>query len=134
VRARSLKVPTEKLLELVKDPTGVTTVMGPVETPAGTVAKIVDDPKTLKGTRLPLKRTEVAPSRWVPVIMILCPSRPKFGEKLVMVGEGAAVTVNTVALTAGPAGFSRVMSPVVAPAGTKAAIVAPKNPIVNSAF
>ena len=68
--------PTKKLLELAKEPAGVITVIGPVEAPAGNVAKIEEEPKTLKVAGVPLKRTDVAPSKLAPLIVTLSPARP----------------------------------------------------------
>ena len=75
---------------------------------------------TAKVAVVPLNLTAVAPVKAVPVIVILAPTAPLVGEKLVMVGGG--ITVKELALVPVPAGLDTVMVPVVAPLGTVAVI------------
>ncbi len=72
----------------------------------------------MKLAAAPLKATEVAPLRLVPVITTLVPTVPLVGEKLVIVG--AATTVKLLALVAVPPGVVTDIEPVVAPVGTVA--------------
>ena len=69
---------------------------------------------------VPLKVTEVAPVRFVPVMTTLVPTGPLVGLKLVIVGE--LMTVKLLALGAVPPGAVTAIAPVVAPAGTVAVI------------
>jgi hypothetical protein len=67
----------------------------------------------------PLKVTELAPLKAVPVIWTLVPTGPLAGAKLVIVG-GLAVTVKLLALFAVPPAVVTLIGPVVAPGGTVA--------------
>ena len=62
----------------------------------------------------PLKRTAVAPLKFVPLIATLVPTGPLVGVKLVIVGG----TRKLVALVAVPEGVVTLSGPDVAPAGT----------------
>jgi hypothetical protein len=70
---------------------------------------------------VPWNLTEVAPVRFVPVIVTEVPTGPPVGEKLVIVGP-VAVTVKLEALVAVPPGVVTEIVPVVAPLGTVAVI------------
>ena len=109
---------TVKLLLLVAVPSGVVTLRGPVVAPAGTVAEICVDELTVKVALVPLNLTDVAPVKFVPLIVTLVPTGPLVGEKLVMVG--GLVTVKLLLLVAVPSGVVTLTGPVVAPAGTVA--------------
>ncbi len=74
----------------------------------------------MKAALVPLKVSEVAPLRLVPVITTLVPTGPLVGEKLVIVG--AATTVKLPALAVVPRGVVTAIGPVVAPVGTVAVI------------
>src|SRR5438067_1500104 len=115
---------TVKELLLVAVPSGVVTLTGPVVAPAGTVAEICVDELTVKVALVPLKVTEVAPVKLVPLIVTLVPTGPLEGVKLVMVG--GLVTVKELLLVAVPAGVVTLSGPVVAPAGTVAVIFVPE--------
>ena len=67
---------TVKLLLLAPFPPGVTTVIGPVVAPAGTVALISVYDFTLNNAAFPLKRTLVAPVNAVPSIVTSLPGGP----------------------------------------------------------
>ena len=67
-----------------------------------------------------LNFTEVAPVKFVPLIVTLVPTVPVVGEKLVIVG--GLVTVKELLLVAVPLGVVTLTGPVVAPAGTVAEI------------
>jgi hypothetical protein len=72
---------------------------------------------------VPLSLTEVAPVKFVPVIVTDVPTVPPAGVKLVMVGEETvAVTVKFDAELALPAEVVTETFPVVAPLGTVAVI------------
>ena len=73
---------------------------------------------TLKLAALPLKRTALAPVKFMPVIVTPAPTGPLVGVKLVIVGAG--MTVKLVALLAVPPGVVTLKGPVVEPAGTVA--------------
>lgn len=111
-----------KFALLVAVPPGVVTAMGPAVARLGTVAVICVPESTVNDATTPLKVTEVAPVKFVPVIVTCVPTTPLSGEKLTMVGAGTASTVKFVALVAVPAGVVTAMAPVVAPAGTAATI------------
>jgi hypothetical protein len=70
----------------------------------------------------PLKLTEVAPQRFVPVIVTEVPGAPDGGANDVIVGAPAAVTSKFVRLVAFPPGFMTVIGPSLAPHGTEAVI------------
>jgi hypothetical protein len=76
---------------------------------------------TVKAAVVALNLTEVAPVKFVPVIVTEVPTGPLVGVKLVIVG-GGAVTVKVPALVAVPPGVVTLMVPVVAPEGTVAVI------------
>ena len=66
----------------------------------------------------PLKVTEVAPVRFVPVMTTLVPTIPEAGVKLVIVGAG--ITVKEAAPAVVPSPLVTLIFPLVAPAGTVA--------------
>jgi len=65
-----------------------------------------------------LNVTAVAPVKFVPLIVMLVPTGPLVGVKLVMVGAG--ITVKLFVLVAVPPGVVTLRGPVVAPVGTVA--------------
>ena len=67
-----------------------------------------------------LKVTEVAPVRFVPLIVTLVPTDPLVGERPVMVG--GLTTVNALELVAVPPAVVTLIGPVVVPADTVARI------------
>ena len=73
---------------------------------------------TWKVAEVPLNFTDVAPVKFVPVIVTLTPTAPLVGKKPVI-----AVTVKLVALVAVPADVVTAIGPAVAPAGTGAVIL-----------
>jgi hypothetical protein len=89
---------TVKLLLLLAVPPGVVTLIGPVVAPAGTVAWIAVAELTVKPAFTSLKRTAVAPPKFVPLIVTLVPAGPLVGEKPVMVGGLTLETVTETAL------------------------------------
>ena len=111
---------TVNVAALVAVPAGVVTAMAPLVAPAGTLAVIWLAELTTYVALLPLKVTELAPVKFVPVIVTEAPTAPLVGEKLVIVGP--RITVNVAALVAVPAGVVTAMAPLVAPAGTVAVI------------
>ena len=114
---------TVKVAALVAVPPGVTTAIGPLVAPAGTVVVIVVALTTVNvGCDVPLKVTPVAPVRLVPVMVTAAPTMPLVGVKPVTVGTGS-VTVKLVALVAVPPGVTTVTGPLVAAAGTVVVIV-----------
>jgi len=112
---------TVKFVALLAVPPEVVTVIGPVVAPAGTVA-ITCEPLTLKVALVPLNLTAVVPVRFAPLIVTDVPTPPLPGEKLLIVGPDADVTVKAVAVVAVPPGVTTVIGPVVAMAGTVAVI------------
>jgi hypothetical protein len=80
------------------------TVIGPVVAPLGTVEVIWVAELTVNVAVSPLNRTDVAPVRFVPVIVTLVPIGPLAGLMEVMVGgKAVAVTEKLVALRPEPA-------------------------------
>jgi hypothetical protein len=112
-------VATVKLFALVAVPAEVVTLSGPVVALVGTVAWIAVADVTVKLAAAPLNVTDVAPVKFVPLIVTVAPTAPLVGLKLVIVG-GLATTVNALALVAVPPGVVTLSGPVVAPAGTVA--------------
>jgi hypothetical protein len=116
-------VVTVKFVELVAVPLGVVTEIGPVVAPEGTVALIRVAFCTVKvAAETPLKRTAVAPVKFVPLIRTEVPTGPLVGLNDVIVGAPVVVTVKFVELVAVPSGLVTEIGPVVAPAGTVAVI------------
>jgi hypothetical protein len=116
-------VVTVKVFELVAVPLGVVTEIGPVVAPEGTVALIRVAFCTVKVVaETPLKRTAVAPVKFVPLIRTDVPTGPLVGLNDVIVGAPVVVTVKFVELVAVPSGLVTAIGPVVAPAGTVAVI------------
>src|SRR2546425_9356556 len=111
---------TVKLLALVAVPPDVVTLIGPVVAPLGRVVAIEVDEFTVKLAATPLMVTDVAPVKFVPVIVTLAPTGPLVGEKLVIVGGG--MTVKLLALIAVPPDVVTLIGPVVAPLGRVVAI------------
>jgi hypothetical protein len=120
VRSCSAPVPvTVKFVELVAVPLGVVTEIGPVVAPEGTVALIRVAFCTVKVVaETPLKRTAVAPVKFVPLIWTEVPIGPLVGLNDVIVGAPVVVTVKFVELVAVPSGLVTAIGPVVAPDGT----------------
>ncbi len=96
-------------------PAGVTTLIGPVVAPAGTMALTVVAVGVTSGvTGLPpLNRTPVAPDRFVPVIVTVAPTAPLVGVK-----EVTLITPNCVALVAVPSAVVTLSVAVTAVLGT----------------
>jgi hypothetical protein len=111
-------VVTVKFVELVAVPLGVVTEIGPVVAPEGTVALIRAAFCTVKVAETPLKRTAVAPVKFVPLTRTEVPTGPLVGLNDVIVGAPVVVTVKFVELVAVPSGLVTAIGPVVAPAGT----------------
>src|SRR5207302_1236223 len=109
---------TVKLPELLAEPPGVVTLIGPLEAPAGTVAVIVVAELTVKPALVPLNCTTVAPVRFVPLIVTLAPASPLLGVKLVI--DVGMSTVKLPELLAEPPGVVTLIGPLEAPAGTVA--------------
>jgi hypothetical protein len=109
---------TAKSVALVAVPPGVVTVILPVVAPAGTVVTIWFAVFDVIVAVVPLNFTEVAPVRFVPVMITEVPTGPELGVNEVMVGTEAVPTVKFVALSAVPLAVVTLMGPVVAPAGT----------------
>jgi hypothetical protein len=90
----------------------------------GTVAVIEVAELTVKEAGLLPSFTEVAPVKFVPVIVTFVPGKPDVGVKPVIVGfGGVVVTVKFVELVPVPADVVTAILPVVAPLGTVAWMV-----------
>jgi hypothetical protein len=113
---------TVKSVALVPVPFGFVAVIGPVVASAGTTAVIRVDEFTVKSAATALNSTDVVPVKFVPVMTTDDPILPLVGEKDVIVGDPAAVTVKLEALTAVPSGVVTLIVPLVAPTGTTAVI------------
>jgi hypothetical protein len=125
VRSWVVTVVTVKFVELVAVPLGVVTEIGPVVAPEGTVALIRAAFCTVKVAETPLKRTAVAPVKFVPLIWTEVPTGPLVGLNDVIVGAPVVVTVKFVELVAVPLGVVTRIGPVVAPVGTVTVILVP---------
>jgi hypothetical protein len=125
VRSWVVTVVTVKFVELVAVPFGVVTEIEPVVAPEGTVALIRVAFCTEKVAETPLKRTAVAPVKFVPLILTEVPIGPLVGLNDVIVGAPVAVTVKFVELVAVPLGVVTRIGPVVAPVGTVTVILVP---------
>jgi hypothetical protein len=113
---------TVKLVPLVAVPPGVTTWIGPLVAPAGTVVVIVVSVTTVKvGWLVPLNRTALAPVNPLPVSVTAVPTGPLVGAKEARLGAG--ITVKLVPLVAVPPGVTTSIGPLVAPLGTVVVIV-----------
>src|SRR5438132_671870 len=77
---------TVKLLPLVAVPPGVVTWIGPLVAPLGTVAVSWVLEVTVKLAVVPLKVTEVAPVKLVPLIVTPVPTGPLAGVNELIVG------------------------------------------------
>src|SRR5438552_2339697 len=91
---------TVKLAALLAVPSEVVTLIGPLETPAGTVAVIAVAEPTVKLALVPLNSTAEAPVQLVPLMVTLVPTGPLPGVKLEIVG--GLITVKLAALLAVP--------------------------------
>jgi hypothetical protein len=109
---------TVKFVALVAVPLAVVTVILPVVAPDGTVVTICVAVFDVIVAVVPLNFTEVAPVRFVPVMVTEVPTGPEVGVNEVIVGTEAAPTVKFVALVAVPLAVVTVIGPVVAPVGT----------------
>src|SRR5688572_22729301 len=107
---------TVKSPELVAVPPGVVTTILPVVAPEGTAVLICVLETTVKVAMVPLKRTLVAPVKFVPVIATDVPTGPLAGANEAIVG--AWMTVKSPVLVAVPPGVVTTILPVVAPEGT----------------
>src|SRR5437867_234904 len=109
-------VVTVKSEALVAVPPGVVTVIFPVTAPLGTVAVTrVPAPFTENVVAAtPPNFTEVAPPKFVPLIVTEVPTGPLVGVKDVIVGVAEVVTVKSDALVAVPPGVVTVIFPVTA--------------------
>jgi hypothetical protein len=111
-----------KLVELMPEPAGVVTPIGPVVMPAGTKVVIWVAELTAKFVALtPLKVTAVVPLKFAPVMTTEVPVTPLVGVKLLMLGAGK-VTTKLVVLVTVPPGAVTTINPLPAPAGTVAVI------------
>jgi hypothetical protein len=68
-------------------PAGVETTIGPDAAPVGTVAMISVPEWTMNDAETPPNVTDVAPSKWLPVIVTDVPGAPLVGENDVMSGR-----------------------------------------------
>jgi hypothetical protein len=84
---------TVKFVALVAVPPAVVTVIFPVVAPDGTVVTICVAVFDVIVAVVPLNFTDVAPVRFVPVMVTDVPTGPEFGLNDVMVGVEAAPTV-----------------------------------------
>lgn len=96
-------------------PADVTTTIGPVVAPAGTVAVICVGKSTEKLAGTPLNSTSVVPRKLLPVITTVDPTVPLLGVTEAMVGGAAIVTVKLVAELTTPPVVTMVIGPVAAP-------------------
>src|SRR2546421_6087991 len=107
---------TVKSVALDTVPAGVVTLMWPVVAPNGTVVEICVSLLTMNTDVVPLKRTDVAPLKFVPPMLTAVETAPDTGKNVEIVG--GPLTTKLVALVAVPAGVVTMIGPVVAPFGT----------------
>ena len=101
---------TVKFTALFAVPPAVMTAIFPVVAPPGTEVLLT----TLNvDAAVPLNFTVVAPVKFIPVSVTLCPMGPLLGMKALMVGA----TIKFVLLVAVPPAVVTVMGPLVAPTG-----------------
>src|SRR6266511_1225770 len=81
---------TVKFVALVAVPPSVVTAIFPVVAPVGTVAVILTLELMMKAALTPLNVTEVAPVKFVPLMVTVVPTGPDAGENDVMVGTAVA--------------------------------------------
>jgi len=79
-------VTLKDLVVVTVPPVEVVTLMGPVVAPTGTLVVILVAVSVLMTAVVPLKVTEEAPERLVPVMVTFLPTLPLAGLNLVMVG------------------------------------------------
>lgn len=113
---------TVKFEALVAPPFEVTTVIGPVEAPCGTIAVTCASELTVNWADSPLNLTAVVPANPLPVITTDVPGGPLVGLNEAMAGQPTVVTVKLDELVAVPSGVVTDMGPLLAPAGTVATI------------
>jgi len=75
---------------LVTERTAFFTVKCPVVAPVGTAATIEVADLTLKVADVPLKKPDLVPTKFLPVMVTLIPTFPLVGENRLMTGVGAA--------------------------------------------
>ncbi len=88
-----------KSVLLVALPAGVVIEIFPEVLVPTTAVMLVDDTTLNEVAALPPKVTEVAPVKFVPVMVTVVPAIPLVGVKLVMVGSDEAVTEKVPVLT-----------------------------------
>ena len=109
---------TVNFVDVVAEPAELVTVMGPVVAAFGAITVICVSEATAKPPVAPLKATAVVPVKWAPVMLTCVPAVPLVGEKELMVGAAAPLTVKLVLLTAVKPLLVTQSLPLVAPLGT----------------
>src|SRR6266571_3042007 len=115
---------TVNVMPLLVVPLTVTTTL-PVVAPVGTRATILVVLQLVGVAAVPLNVRVLDPCddpKFVPVIVTGVPTAPEVGLRLLMVGEEVVATVNVTLLLATPPTVTTTL-PVVAPVGTRAAIL-----------
>jgi len=108
---------------LVVVPAVFVTVIGPLVAPLGIFTlSWVSEVAHIVVTAVPLMLTPVVPVKFAPVIVIVVPTVPLAGEKLLMVGAPAEVGVKLLLLQSVAFGVFTLIQPVSAPPGTVAVI------------
>jgi hypothetical protein len=123
---------TVKFVELIAVPPGVTSLIGPVVAKVGTGATTCVAVLDVIAADTPLNVTEVAPLRFVPVMVTEVPTGPEIGENNLIVGAQCMPPTVKVAEVAVPLVFVAWIGPVVAPGGTTASI-SPSEITLNAA-
>lgn len=105
--------------ELAAVPPLVVTVMRPLRAPLGTAVLMLVLLRTKRLARRPPKLSEVAPVKFLPLIITTSPTLPECGEKPVITGLGVAgTTTKRPGPVALPAPVVSLICPVRAPFGT----------------
>src|SRR5258706_11731916 len=106
---------TAKLLEVVADPAGASTRIGPVIAFVETDTKIVPLLSTfILLAKTPPNRTPSAPKKFFPVLITFVPVRPEPGVNPVIAGGPKKLVCDVFATNGAPT----LIGPVLAPAGT----------------
>ena len=98
VIVRSVGRVTRKLAVDAVAPSALATAMVPVVAPVGTRAEIVVVLLTVKAALVPLKLTEVTPTKLVPVMVTVVPAAPLVGAKPLIVWSPMTTKVPLLAL------------------------------------
>ena len=101
-------------------PPGVVTLIVPIVAPIGTIVVIVVEFTTVKVAAIPLNDTAVAPVKFMPVSVTLCPMGPLVGVNEVIDSVLLTVNIKDMAVESPPPSFTvsvMVVTPLYAATG-----------------